>query len=283
MIALDKERFHNLIPTLRKSDINTLFAMSVLEGNVDGEVYVDNPDSPASFYIKYPYGMALLYWERGMDGYNEELKFYLLNLSKARKKPEWLQVYPTFQSKKMDLLLSDCIIKKTLDKTSSTPSPEDADKVLEYQRINFCFQKEKYAEFRKNVFFKELDIVSTSEDLFNQQEGSVAPKYFWNNFDDFKRQGMGFTALINHTIPVSTAFSAFVIDHQLEIGIETVADYRGSGCATMVCIRLIDYCLENELEPVWACSSGNIGSRKLALKLGFEESKRIPFYILPIS
>lgn len=281
MIAFDKEKFRDLIPTLMRTEINTLFAMSVLEGKIEGNIYVDDNVTPASFYIKHPYGMALLYGESGKEDFYEELKSYLLNSCNTRKKTEWLQVYPATLYKKMDDLLEKHLIKKDPEEAYSPPSPEEAAKVLEYQRINFIFQKDKYAAFRKNLSHREDKIVITSENIFNHLEGNVTPKYFWNNYQDFIKYGVGFTLLINNKIPASTAFASFVIDHKLEIGIETGVDYRGSGFATMVCVRLIDYCLENGLEPVWSCSSWNNASRKLALKLGFEERKRIPYYVLP--
>lgn len=283
MIEFDKERFKDLIPALKGAGINTLFAMSVLEGKVEGKVFADNRVSPASFYIQHPCGMALLYGENGKEDFYEELKSYLLNLGKNRKKAEWLQVYPAALYKKMDVLLADYLLKKDPEEEYRNPSSEEADKVLEYQRINFIFQEEQYTALRENLSDKEIEIVRTSEDIFNQLKGNVIPKYYWNSFRDFNQYGGGFTLLINNRIPASTAITSFAIDRKLEIGIETDADYRGSGFATLVCARLIDYCLENGLEPVWSCNSGNIGSRKLASKLGFAECRRIPYYRLPVS
>ncbi|MCO7126457.1 GNAT family N-acetyltransferase [Sporolactobacillus shoreicorticis] len=283
VIELKKERFRELIPILRTADINSLFAMSVLEGKVGGKVFVDDSASPASFYLQHPYGMNLLFGENGKEDFYESLKPHLLDFHKTRKKAEWLQVYPAALYSKMDTLLADRLRKKDPEEPYSDSSVVEAGKVLEYQRINFIFQQEKYLSFRKSLPSKHQKIVSTTELIFNRLAGSVVPKYFWNSFRDFEAYGIGFTLLLNDKIPASTAFASFVIDRKLEIGIETVADYRGSGFAASVCAQLIDYCLEHGLEPVWSCNSGNIGSRKLAQKLGFEECKRIPYYRLPLS
>lgn len=283
MIELKREKFQDLIPSLMAAEINTLFALAVLEGKVNGKVFVDDDFSPASFYIQHPYGMTLLYGEKGKKDFYGQLKPHLLNVDKTRRKAEWLQVYPAELYPIMDVLLGDSLLKKDPEETYSDPSSEEADKVLEYQRINFIFQEEKYAAFKKNFSDKNIKIVSTSEDIFNQLNSKVVPKYFWNNYNDFKNYGIGFTLLLDDRIPASTAFASFIVDSKLEIGIETGVDYRGSGFATMTCIRLIDYCLENGLEPIWSCNSGNIESRKLAHKLGFEECKRIPCYRLPDS
>lgn len=281
MIELKKEKFQNLILTLREVEINTLFAMSVLERKVDGKVFVDDSISPASFYLQHPYGMSLLYGENGNEEFYGELKPYLLNSDKCRKRTEWLQVYPAALYPKMDTLLGDNLSKKGSEEPYSDPSAMEAGKVLEYQRINFTFRKEKYLAFKRSLPNEHAEIVSTTEDIFNQLAGNVVPKYFWDSYCDFEKHGIGFTLLLKDRIPASTAFASYAIDRKLEIGIETSTDYRGSGFAARVCARLIDYCLDNGLEPVWSCSSGNIGSRKLAGKLGFEECKRIPYYRLP--
>lgn len=281
MIELKKEMFQNLIITLQEADINTLFAMSVLERKVDGKIFADDSTSPASFYLQHPYGMSLLYGENGNEEFYGELKLHLLNSDKCRKRAEWLQVYPAALYSKMETLLGDNLIKKGAEEPYSDPSAAEVHKVLEYQRINFTFRKEKYLAFRRSLSNEHAEIISMTEDIFNQLAGNVVPKYFWDNYYDFEKNGIGFTLLLKDRIPASTAFASCVIDRKLEIGIETGAEYRGSGFAARVCARLIDYCLENGLEPVWSCNSGNMGSRKLAGKLGFEECKRIPYYRLP--
>lgn len=280
MIELKKERFRGLMPALKAAEINTMFAMSVLDGKADGKVFADDEDAPSSFYIRHFYGMALLCGEQGKEKFYEELKPYLLNSGKTRKTMEWLQVYPAALYPRMDAILGNCLKKKGEEEPYNGPSAEEEDKVLEYQRINFTLKKEKYLAFKKSLPIEDIEIVKTTEEVFNRPGGSVVPKWFWDSFSDFEKYGIGFTVM-KDGIPASTAFSSAVIDRRLEIGIETDADYRGSGLASRVCSRLIEHCLDNGFEPVWACNSGNIGSRKLAEKLGFEERRRIPYYRLP--
>jgi len=88
---------------------------------------------------------------------------------------------------------------------------------------------------------------------------------------------VGFT-LVGDGELISTAFSSFRHDGKLEIGIETLEAHRGNGYAQCVCARLIDYCLEHGLEPVWSCRLGNKGSYELALRLGFEPTITRPYY-----
>lgn len=280
MIELKAENFSSLIPTLQTIEINALFAMSVLERKVDGKVWVDNSSSPASFYIQHPYGMALLYGENGKESFYEELKLYICNSNKNRNRAEWLQVYPSALYAKMDSLLGDHLMKKGPEEQYSEMTELEADKILEFQRINFIFREEKYHAFRRNLSKEQVNIVLTTRDMYDQMNGSVVPRYFWNNSCDFEKYGIGFTLLFGQGILASTAFASFAIGRKLEIGIETGKEYRGLGFAARVCTRLIDHCLDNGMEPVWSCNSGNFGSRKLAEKMGFEEARRIPYYRL---
>jgi RimJ/RimL family protein N-acetyltransferase len=72
------------------------------------------------------------------------------------------------------------------------------------------------------------------------------------------------------------------MDGVLEIGIETLEKFRGMGFAYHASAALIDHCIENGLEPVWACRLENQGSYYLAQKLGFVPSRMMPYYQLMV-
>jgi RimJ/RimL family protein N-acetyltransferase len=193
-------------------------------------------------------------------------------------------VYPSSLSSILDEILGDNLIKKEPEDMKCTL--EECKKILEYQRINFQFYKSKYESLKENFNRNELinsnhyKIVPISESIFDQLREGVAPKFFWNNYEEFNQFGIGFTLLSESGNPASTAFASFTNKEELEIGIETIMEYYGQGFATLVCSQLIDYCIEKDIIPVWSCNSTNLGSRALAKKLGFVETKRIPYYYL---
>jgi GNAT superfamily N-acetyltransferase len=272
-----------------EADINTMFAIAVLEEKVEGKVYTDDEANPASVYISHSYGMSLLYGESSRNEFYKELVSYILNSENVRDKFEWLQVYPSSLYSVMDKILGENLIKMKLDDVNGLTIEEK--KVFEYQRINLIFKKDNYMSMKKDLAIQAKNkndqhndknkIIPTSEAVFNQLKEGVVPKYFWNNYNDFIKNGKGYTILSEDNIHLCTAFASFTSDNKLEIGIETNKEYRGLGFATRVCIALIDYCLEKGYEPVWSCNSANLGSQRLAHKLGFEELKRIPYYRLP--
>ncbi len=282
MIQLKKENFKALLPALQAIDLNTLFARSVLEGRVDGMVFADDAVSPRAFYVRHPYGMAFLYDDNGSADFFRQLKPYLLNTNRVRDKFEWLQGVPAALATRLDALLGDRLIKVNPDAPYPALSQEQSGCVLESQRINYLFCRDKYLTNKQSRPAQAYPVVKTSREVFCALNGGVVPKDFWNSYDDFSRSGGGFTLMLDNHIPAATAFASFVLDNKLEIGIETARDYHGMGYGALTCSALIDYCLANRLEPVWSCNSTNIGSRKLAEKLGFTEHKRIPYYRLPV-
>jgi GNAT superfamily N-acetyltransferase len=146
-------------------------------------------------------------------------------------------------------------------------------------RINFRFNYEKYISNKSVMISKDCEIVRADKDVYEKMRGSVIPSYFWDTADDFINNGVGFSLFCNNKL-ATTAYSAFIHDDKLELGIETMPEYRGKGYAQITCSALIDYCIENNYEPVWACRLENTGSRRLAEKLGFEVNKKIPYYRL---
>ena len=154
-------------------------------------------------------------------------------------------------------------------------------KVVKHTRVNFKFSRSKFEIFKKEKITVSYKIVKTDDRLFIMMDGSVVPKKFWDNEKDFAKRGVGFN-LIKDDEWLATAFSSFIHEDQLDLGMETKPEYRKQGYAQYVCARLIDYCLENGYEPLWACNSSNLGSYYLADKLGFEPVRFLPYYELKV-
>lgn len=271
MILLKTGNYYKLKEPLKMVEINHLFARTVVEQKMDGEIYVDDFEHPSTFYVKHSYGMALLFGKTDNEFFNEQLTSYLPNEDSKRQAGEWLQVFPLEWNDQLD---------KLLDGQITEPNPTEINhRVIKSTRVNFRFNKSKYTS-AKHTIPPDFRLVRTDVELFGQIAGTVVPRYFWRNRDEFSQNAVGFS-LIYRNQPVSTAFASFIHDQQLELGIETKAEFQGQGLAQLTCSALIDYCLENNFEPVWACRLENTGSYKLAQKLGFEPIRMIPYYQLP--
>jgi RimJ/RimL family protein N-acetyltransferase len=63
----------------------------------------------------------------------------------------------------------------------------------------------------------------------------------------------------------------FMDDQVVEIGINTLKDYRGRGYAKTVVAGLIRHLIKQGMVPLWSCVASNEASRALALSVGFRE------------
>jgi GNAT superfamily N-acetyltransferase len=198
----------------------------------------------------------------------------MLNTTGIRNQVEWLQAFPLAWNEKITGLLGNMLVKV------QNASGKDTGIIEEHTRVNFKFNQGKFNLLKQNLKPCSCPVVRTNAELFGKMKGSVVPQYFWNNVGDFLQKGIGFSLVIGDE-PVSTAYSAYIFNNKLELGIETSPDYRGKGFAQHACVALIEYCLQNNYEPIWSCRLENTGSYNLAKKLGFEPTVTLPYYRLP--
>lgn len=274
--------YGRLAEKLHEIPYNTLFARSVLEWKANGYVWADNRDNPETLYIAHEYGMSLLLGHTENEDFNASLVDYMLNPTKDRQRPEWLQVYPgNWNAKLMEITKGKIINYSTLPAEYS-PTELDRqlqhlrkDHIIQWQRVNFTYHHSNpTVPIAPGYTIKFID-----SGIWERIEGTVIPTYFWKTKEDFLLNGIGY-ALMNGNDIVSIAFSVFLLENQLEIGIETSERYRGMGLAKLVCRELLTYCRNNGYIPVWACRKENTGSYRLAKSLGFKESLTLPYYEL---
>jgi len=165
MTVLDKADYHKALEPLYKVTINNLFARSVVEQKVDGFVYVDNNETPSTFYVVHPYGMSLLFGRTDNIKFNLKFKDYALNINHIRNKYEWMQTFPDIWDSVLNELFKDYMIK----------SADNVDKretgIIELNtRVNFKFNYEKYDSLRKELSFLKLSsdfkIIRTDKRIF---------------------------------------------------------------------------------------------------------------------
>ncbi|MGD1843678.1 MAG: GNAT family N-acetyltransferase [Thermonemataceae bacterium] len=274
MDLLDKTNYPKVIEALEPVTINHLFARAVVEHHISGKVYVDDRENPSTFYIVHPYGMSLLLGKNDNEDFNEAFKEYALNTNGNRQAYEWMQAFPNGWHSTLKKLLADCLVHP-----SENEHPFPSNLIALHTRVNFKFNPKAYAAFKNKLEGIVGAVIETTQKEYATMEGAVVPSKFWNGAADFLANGMGYSTYVDNTL-ACTAFSAFLIDDKLELGMETVPKFRGRGLAQYTCSRLIDYCLQKNYTPVWACRLENTGSLQLAQKLGFEPTIQLPYYRL---
>ena len=243
-------------------EFNSLFAQSVIENHVTGRVFVDDVSDPKTSYIRHPYGMSLLVGCHTDNAFIEWLSDYISGHIVRNGSDDWMQVFPYEWNRVIEKETKKRRIDRHIEKCT---------------RVNFSFCPRRYERSRTQFDLDGQKIETMNRSQFMKFKGTVTPSLFWDSFDDFDRAGIAYSVIANGDI-ASIAFASFVHGDKLEFGIETAPEYRQKGYAIKACNRLIEHCLSNNLEPIWACKLENTNSYTLARRLGFDERARYPYY-----
>lgn len=108
----------------------------------------------------------------------------------------------------------------------------------------------------------------TDAELLAKLSGRIIPSWSWQSDEQFLANGIGFCIMHGNEIAAS-AFSATVTAEYIDIGAETMPDYRRKGLAKIAAAAVMQEVLALEKKPCWAHHAANLGSLKTAEALGF--------------
>jgi len=232
---------------------------------------VDRTHKPRLAHVIHPYGMTLLFGSADIAD-PQALKAHLLDCRRCDH-DQWMQ-----PSLGMPVLALDDLLDAEVASADREPG---GPRVQRYTRMNFRFDPARYAQRRMGLPpLRGAVVRPIAEDDFALPDISVSPHRFWRDFGQFYSHGGGWCVERNGEL-ASMAFSSFRFDQQLEIGVETRAQFRGQGYALHATSAMLDQCLAADLEPLWSCRKENAGSYRLAMSLGFEPVIDIAYYRLP--
>ncbi len=113
-------------------------------------------------------------------------------------------------------------------------------------------------------------IRSIDRELFDSITGRVTPSLYWDDYEQFSKNGTGF-CIMQGNEAASWAFTSAVSSEEADIGIETAEKYRHRGLALAAAAAVIKDMLPDR-RPTWTCQRSNLGSARIAEKLGFVRS-----------
>lgn len=270
MKIMSKKDYLEILRKVQLIPFNTHFATAVLEEKIGGAVYADSLESPSSFYIVHEYGMSLLFGELSDDFLEKQFLPHAKAVNQLRRQKEMMQIYPTTKESKINELLH-------IYSPSNLVNDYAHNRFKYHRRINFCFNQESYCKRDISNLASGLSISSMSESTFESFGQSVAPRFFWKSFAQLEMFGKGFE-LVEEGKVIGVAFSAFVVGMELELSMEIIPQKRKIGYGSLISSVLIDYCIEQNILPVWSCGFSNKSSYNLAQGLGFIPTLDLPYY-----
>ena len=110
-----------------------------------------------------------------------------------------------------------------------------------------------------------------AEELANPQNAHLAGEIaaYWGTTDSFLDEGAGYCVLDGENL-VSWCYVQAYGQGAQTIDIWTASSHRRRGLGTLVAAAVIDSSLAEGYSPFWICDKANVGSRRLAERLGFE-------------
>ncbi|MEZ4835059.1 MAG: GNAT family N-acetyltransferase [Caldilineaceae bacterium] len=119
------------------------------------------------------------------------------------------------------------------------------------------------------VHYRRIDAAFLGEQHGNIEavRGEVA--WMWASPAAFQAHGFGSAALVGDVI-VCWCTAEYVSARMCGIGIETVPEFQGKGIATATAAHFVGECLRRGIVPHWECDGQNVGSVRVAEKVGFQ-------------
>jgi GNAT superfamily N-acetyltransferase len=297
MQELSRSRFALVAPLVEAVPFDRVFARAVVRGFQSGKIFADDPEDPRLALVHHFCGAALLCGSAGGPAADAALSA-VVDLLLARDRPGGgrfrLYCHPGVWNEKLAAALGRRLLQYSDFESAENADAEAAcrrilpgqdDHVVAWTRVRFAFDERAFrdADGRCAGLPEGFAFAPVDPARFEEAAGTVVPKIFWDSADQFRRNGFGFCLVAPDGRIASASFAAYVDGEEVDVGIETDPAWRGRGLAERVCRRMIENCLERGLRPVWGCRKDNIGSRRLARKLGFSEIQYHPTYfgVLP--
>lgn len=240
-----------------------LITTAVIEGTSPGRIWVDNADHPEIAFLISPEGYFVAGTSSNTE-FNVSLKTLLTStiIPERSKKGEQyiaLHYHPDTWESTIERMLEEKVPLKSCGyffKLSEL-------KVTDWkERIPPGFQMVQVdRNFLKRTDLKNHDTITDHiESHFNSPQ-------------DFLQHGIGF-CLVHGDIIVSWSLADCVSGISCEIGIATDEEYRRQGFAAITAAATVEYCLSNNFTEIgWHTGTANIGSVKMAEKVGFVKRK----------
>lgn len=255
-MQLTPEQFHIVKHLLNKGNSHLPLLEAVLQGDLQGRIFVDDVRSIRSALIISRLDWVYFIGSNDCSDFKREA-IAILN-QKSSGNYIWFGASDDWRE---------------LVKTAVSENVQD------FPRFQYRFSEEV---FRKTPWSASVDILPVNESSLD----TVLLKYyrdasFWDSNSHFFNKGFGFFIRDGGEI-VSAIMSASVTETEAEIDIHTDESHRRKGYAEMLSRAFIDACLSKGLLPKWDCYSGNIPSIALAEKLGFIKDKQYPLIFITI-
>lgn len=257
MYELEKSHFQQIEHLIDRPKCNNEF-LCVIDGYNNGSIFVDDAIAPKTALV----------WSNGVQGFGVLGDVISENFTKTF--PTFLDEHliPYLKNRKIDTFEVNCIndsINESFLNLLAEKRPYSWEQYIYiYEKDSMKsyddYHREKIFEVNHKLLSSGIDI-TLIKDTINQYWGSI-DKYLSES------KAIGYCIVQDNKV-VSLCYTSFLSDEYNEIGIETLSEYRQKGYAEAAAYHTVKKLLSINETPYWDCTTTNIGSYKVAEKIGF--------------
>lgn len=247
MQQLSKIDFPKATPIFSNITYSKPLVFCVIDGNIDGSIYVDNIEKPKTALVILE-DMLFLGGQASNSQFNAEVYDLLFNKVFNSMNEEYFDFY----------IMSNEFRVKIEPIFGSKIHGKPVRKTFLFSRGNFLQHLNWRDKLPDNYKMEFIGGNFINEHVYDKEFWKLSTKRF------------GFS-LVNGNEVVSECIAIFVGGGQAEISVDTIEKYRNKGFAKIVCSAFIEYCISIGLTPNWGCWDFRTASIALAKRLGFIE------------
>ena len=102
-------------------------------------------------------------------------------------------------------------------------------------------------------------------------------EWMWPSLERFLEKGFGTVAVIDARI-ICWCTAEYVSKSKCGIGIEVIDEFQNKGIATATAAHFLEHCLNRNIVAHWECDKDNMGSVRVAEKVGFQKTEETVFW-----
>jgi len=266
---LEPNQYERVRPLFRGFDYS-LSIYAAIEGNNPGRIFVDDVNQPGTALALTIEGY-LLAGDQNNPATNEAIRYLLKDkifTGEVYVNGDWsmsLAVHPQTWETRLPALIPTHEVEKN-------------------ERYHYLCRTVKY-DWRANIpggyTLQRVDqaLLNSSKIVFSDPLGEWMDfEQVWWTVENFLARGVSFCVVQGQEV-VSWCTCDCVAGDRIDVGIITHPAHRRRGLAAAAVAATVEYCLSHGFSAIgWHCNADNVGSWKVAEKVGFERNCEYVYY-----
>ncbi|MGG1556059.1 GNAT family N-acetyltransferase [Paenibacillus ferrarius] len=258
-VRIERDQYHVVKGLISGGEsVFTPCPLSILEGTIDGIVFVDNQDHPRCAAVMSSDFIGGRLIGHAVDkefneGFIDTMKeHFISNVSSSNFRLFWSTASETW----------DELIFRVFGY-----------KVFRISRTQFKFDRHAFeslgpVETDKDMFRIDAAMLQSHESLRREIRG------LWGSTENYLQHDVGWISMSSDGSVRGRCNAAFLGGGLAEVAIQVNKSVRGQGLGFQLARNFIRDCLNRGVIPNWTCDTQNVPSFRMAQKLGFNEDRK---------